>query len=686
MAVCGIGTRFHRAGLAMATALALLVVSAGCTEAERPWIPTAPEPVGSLSYASQVQEVSCAGATCVTVGTSSAAVWAGERWSETVVPAGATFGFVTCATPGLCLANPSRTSDGLEAPLSRLDGTRWVPAADPTSALTGARVTEVACAGGSFCVAAATRAGVGELLHWDGTAWSPTPTPSPLAGTVVVDCAAPDACLTMTAAGPAAAAYAWDGQAWSVAAAPPVSVVALSCGAPAACLATGYEIPSGIPRLVAWDGTAWAFAPAPPEPVYALDCGSVTSCLALTAPPLSTPYVLDGAAWRPVPLPATIPAVTPTTVSCVAPGRCLAAGSRRDGAALHRAALWWDGSAWTGEPDLGRPTRPRGRFQAVSCPVEIWCMAVGTGMNGTSVVPNIQLKRGLRWEPIAVAGVVPDPDLDVSCSSPLFCMIVGASSAPGAGRDRVLQWNGRELTAVDIRPVLGTGRGPSRVSCPTSTFCLASGGGVTIRYDGTTWASVANPSGNLRDLDCANAQTCRATMLTIGPTGPIGVIASWDGAAWVQSPLPPVEIAPVVGEQLSCFDATHCIATGRASRTLDPLVLTYNGLGWTPTPVTADRREPSAAVGCTDARRCVVVTATGGASPPQAFVAGDVTTGPWMPIAEPPHSDGMTVVPTNMACRRSRCMVVGFETGGGAEVPYGAILQLGDPETPDPKP
>ena len=131
MAVFGLGSSIRRVGVAVATVMTLVMLTTACTPPGQ-WTDTAPEPAGFMYRAATVMDSSCAAPdACVVVGQSAASVGDGEVWTETAVPDFTYIGFVTCGAPGFCLANPARTSDGAEVPLSRLEGTRWVPAAEP---------------------------------------------------------------------------------------------------------------------------------------------------------------------------------------------------------------------------------------------------------------------------------------------------------------------------------------------------------------------------------------------------------------------------------------------------------------------------------------------------------------------------------------------------------------------------
>jgi hypothetical protein len=326
----------------------------------------------------------------------------------------------------------------------------------------------------------------------------------------------------------------------------------------------------------------------------------------------------------------------------------------------HRAVIWWNGNGWTDKPDVPRLTRSAGRLQSVSCPADLWCAAVGTGFDSQKAVPIAQVWDGTAWTVTPLPALSPDADLDVSCASPTFCMAVGVAAAGQSGRNRVLQWDGVSWRATDISPVL-TGVGPARVSCPEPTFCLAGGSGTMLRFDGSQWSALAGPAGTVRDVDCVRATLCRATGFgTGGILQP--VFNTFDGVAWVASALPVINNRNAWGEQLSCVDDAHCIAVGRASRAVDPLILALNGLVWTPTTLAPNRTDAAVAVDCVDAKRCLAVTSSAGMEQATTFVAADVANPTsWLPVAAMPHGDKETVIAYSADCRPKGCMVVGYQ-------------------------
>jgi hypothetical protein len=660
---------------AVLAATALLVT--GCTAAGT-WTDTAPKSGGFGYYATALTDVSCAAAdACVGVGPSSASVWNGQAWADTALPVSAQVSTVACGAVDVCFANPTLTSDSREVPLSRLVGTRWLPADDPDAVLTGTMVTDLDCAGERFCLAALSRAGVPEIARWDGTSWSRTPTPSAPKGTLRLSCAAEDECLATATGMGTASAFVWYGDAWEAIAAPPIAVDTLTCG-DGICLVSGSD--GTTARLARWDGERWSDAPLPTEPVAALDCVSATWCLALTAGPNRSGQVFDGAAWRRVALPGSAAYATFTTVSCAGPDRCLAGGSRLEGDLTHRAVIWWNGNGWSDKPDVPRPTRSAGRLQSVSCPADLWCAAVGTGYDGHQAVPIAQVWDGTTWKVTPLPAVLPDGDLDVSCASPTFCMAVGVAAAGSSGRNRALRWDGTSWQPIDLTPVL-TGVGPARVSCPTPTFCLAGGSGAMLRFDGSQWSAQTAPAGTVRDIDCVRVNLCRATGFgTGGIFEP--VFDTFDGVGWVAGALPVIANRNAWGEQLSCVDDQHCIAVGRASRAVDPLILAFNGTVWTGTTLAPNRTDAAVAVDCVDAKRCLAVTSSAGMEQATTFIAADVANpASWLPAAAMPHGDNQMVIAYAADCRPKGCMVVGYQRSNydSGEKTYAARLTMPPP-------
>ncbi|HXY28467.1 MAG TPA: hypothetical protein VEH82_09330 [Acidimicrobiales bacterium] len=98
---------------------------------------------------------------------------------------------------------------------------------------------------------------------------------------------------------------------------------------------------------------------------------------------------------------------------------------------------------------------------------------------------------GTTWSVVPTTD--PDPPGDqfdgVSCTSSTFCVAVGGGNTAGFAE----QWDGTQWTTMSL-PVLGSSFGLGGVSCTSPTWCVAAGAmeppggngtGVALEWDGS---------------------------------------------------------------------------------------------------------------------------------------------------------------------------------------------------------
>jgi len=128
------------------------------------------------------------------------------------------------------------------------------------------------------------------------------------------------------------------------------------------------------------------------------------------------------------------------------------------------------------------------------------------------------------------------------------------------------------------------------VACPTTSFCLAVGGGtgnpVSAAWNGTRWRLLATPGpagAILQGVACASPSNCLGVgyQTVIGNTLPF--TASWDGLAWHL--LPPIRALPtMLLFGVACPTASQCIAIGYGSTQSGPnqaVAVSWDGKSWT---------------------------------------------------------------------------------------------------------
>jgi len=210
------------------------------------------------------------------------------------------------------------------------------------------------------------------IEHWDGTAWSVTPSPAPPSPSILFSVAAiaPDdawAVGTQVVPGNVTQTLAmhWDGAAWSIVPTPNTGFVnnfiySVAAAAPDDVWAVGTTASSSRALALRWDGVAWSIVTTPdtgagtrailsdvavvgPDDIWAV--GTVIDNNT-TARTLVEHW--DGAAWSIVPSPSGAGTSSQLYALAARNGHdILAVGFSGTGATTHTLAERWDGRAWT---------------------------------------------------------------------------------------------------------------------------------------------------------------------------------------------------------------------------------------------------------------------------------------------------------------------------------------------------
>ena len=232
-----------------------------------------------------------------------------------------------------------------------------------------------------------------------------------------------------------------------------------------------------------------------------------------------------------------------------------------------------------------------------------------------------------------------------------------AHAEPAAGAASGLRWSG-PMQIDRWHYAVATS-----ISCPASSFCVASDYASAVIYHGRSWSRprlVLSPlnNGNPESsgaVSCASTTFCAFAGSTNGPTS---YASFFDGRGWTR----PAKISPRAAAviDVSCASPTFCMAI-----TWDGSVFTYDGHGWSASAVLTTYQVGLAAVSCASASFCVVV---GGQGSEWTYDAGS-----WSPVATiAPAESGLTSVSCTAV---SRCVAVTLtgqaviEDGGGWHAP-----------------
>jgi len=278
----------------------------------------------------------------------------------------------------------------------------------------------------------------------------------------------------------------------------------------------------------------------------------------------------------------------------------------------------------------------------------------------------------------------------VSCSAAADCMAVGdygSNSFTAITAPLLERWNGARWSRLHP-PAIGNPAALEKVSCPSTSFCVAVGyfiaGGkdqpLAAWWNGHAWARLAFPAvpganeGQLTGVDCFSPTDCIAVGWTNNGDEDTVVIARFNGVTWTMGTVQNgsgVEDVSLAG--VSCSTRTWCVAAGNGAALPDGsevgVVLTsVNQTTWTYTNAMnlPAGRSGFYGVACTGKKTCVAVG--WGAVQPNKFFKWVMETGTGDSWHESltPQSTGLPIAePADIACTSSQqCLIVGYQDYG----------------------
>ena len=296
----------------------------------------------------------------------------------------------------------------------------------------------------------------------------------------------------------------------------------------------------------------------------------------------------DGKRWSVVPTPAVRIFALLSSVSCTAPGFCMATGWRAGGSLMER----WNGAKWSIVPSPNRPRLPYAVvfMHGVSCRTSRDCFAVGEYYGGYGEYTQVEHWDGAHWATVPSANATstgaPSSELSgISCTSGTACITVGNSGGAAAAvptkawRPLAEQWNGSQWTIMPSATSSKTGGALRAVKCTSNTNCFAVGGtaadkSLIERWDGTAWTVVPSPNrahdNTLHAIKCAGTTDCLAvggqalqSASFKGSSFGSPLIEHWNGTTWSIVPHHgPASIADGYLSGVACATSRSCTAVG----------------------------------------------------------------------------------------------------------------------------
>ena len=328
-----------------------------------------------------------------------------------------------------------------------------------------------------------------------------------------------------------------------------------------------------------------------------------------------TAQVLHGTTWKALGVqgPAGSVSAELTSVSCTTTSYCLATGDWVNKAGVDQTySLTWNGSTLT--PIVKAPLPHGDQLEAmgsVSCVAVKSCVVFGSAVSTTDLTGSLQLIwtwSGGRWGVKAVPGSN-STSLGLSaghCFSLSSCLAVGLDvSASGADSEVLATWNGKSLTTKPISTSSTSATFPMDLSCTSPTRCAVVGmvaplsasstsaiSTVAQVWNGSSWQSTkwTGPKGSttalLLGVSCTSASYCVA----VGAAGTSNTAAAaslvWNGTSW-STVYPPSVAKGLISmfSDVSCTATGHCVAFGAYGKATalngTPLAGYFSGGKWT---------------------------------------------------------------------------------------------------------
>ncbi|HEX4435004.1 MAG TPA: hypothetical protein VH012_09235 [Acidimicrobiales bacterium] len=311
------------------------------------------------------------------------------------------------------------------------------------------------------------------------------------------------------------------------------------------------------------------------------------------------------------------------SVSCVSSSFCVATVLDEGGSVATAAVQVWNGATWT---TAGIPV-PAGATEveliSVSCTSAVFCVVVGTDGTSSSFLPFAVQWDGSSWSispgVTAPSGATNAELTGVSCTGPTWCMATGiaADNMFDVTNAFALQWNGSGwVPSPSIVAPGGSDAELTSISCTAPTSCMAVGASAvgTAPLFVPHAQSSSGPGGAPAPFGFP-MPGLHANAVPHAPPVDQLLAEQWNGSSWSNSPVPPPPgVTDPVFESVSCAGAGFCMATGgfeEASSTA--FAEDWSGGTWSSTPIPASPTAGPAsisAVNCISPTSCTAVGET----------------------------------------------------------------------------
>ncbi len=236
-------------------------------------------------------------------------------------------------------------------------------------------------------------------------------------------------------------------------------------------------------------------------------------------------------------------------------------------------------------------------------------MAVGAGaIAGNTENPGIAFTSsdgGQTWTQSTLPITVGDLN-GVACTGPSTCIAIGVREK-NTSLGAIAIYTTYGGTTWNFGSGFGSAGQMYSLSCPTTTFCMASNYGTVFisNNGGVTWLQTTIPSeaGELNGVSCINSSTCVVVGSNSSFTGAYEIATSNGGVSWTQISSAPSTVT--ILNDISCT-TYECVSVGTTNTSTSVILYSNNGgTTWTVESSPSFLTDPNA-VFCVTNSTCMV--------------------------------------------------------------------------------
>jgi hypothetical protein len=277
--------------------------------------------------------------------------------------------------------------------------------------------------------------------------------------------------------------------------------------------------------------------------------------------------------------------------------------------------------------------------------------------------------EGATWSTVpspAPEGFAESSLAGVSCTSPTFCLAVGAAddgvyghNAPGKLKAFSEVWDGTSWTPTLTADPPGAGGALASVSCVSPSFCVAVG---ATHSDGefSLW-SASSPDSR-------------------------GLVEVWNGVSWSIEPTPAGAVPNSGLRGVTCLSTSFCLAVGSSSprpyAAASPMVESWNGKAWKlrHTPFVAKHGSHLLNIACAARSSCLAVGYYDANHQDWGAVVNEALAEHWnghrWTVGHPPAGHNYSPSLGGVACpSRTECIAVGSYLNGQNASPNSPLVE-----------